>query len=480
MTRMVAAVAVVALVALGGCGGGRHAKATVLRMASPDPAGVEHDPAVAYFVKRVARLSGGRLRIELDERWARGDPGDEAGLLRDVSHGAADLGWAHTRSFGAVGVHSFEALEAPLLVDGYGVEAAVVHSALPAGMLAGVRGAGLAGLAVLAGPLSRPIGTRSPLRSAADYRGLVFGARRSRVTDLAVRALGATPRSLSYQNVAPLYLDVLRHPGRPAALEDDLDTLFFERDARAQPPWVTANVGLWPRTTALIANPRRLDALSAVQRSWVQRAAADAARYSTVAADRDAQLVRELCASGVRFTTAPPRAIASLRRATRSVYASVEQRPATRRLVRRILALRRRAAPPTVPRLPSGCHGGRGPLPSTGGIRSPLRDGVYRVQITAADLRAADATDSPGTATLTLRRGRWRLEFTEPGRYVERGTYTGSALRTTFLTTWPVPDAQFFSIVGDGDGLRFHVVHAGDLAFSRATYASHRWPRIGD
>ena len=109
----------------------------------PDPAGIEHDPAVEFFVSAVARLSGGRLRIEV-ENYPRGPDGsvDEAGVLRAVAGGEADLGWAHTGSFDAVGVHTFDALDAPMLIDNYSSEAAVIRSHVAQQMLAGVRGSG--------------------------------------------------------------------------------------------------------------------------------------------------------------------------------------------------------------------------------------------------------------------------------------------------------------------------------------------------
>jgi TRAP-type C4-dicarboxylate transport system substrate-binding protein len=82
-----------ALVASTGCSGAGDKPARVLRLASADPAGIEHEPAVAFFIDRVAKLSKGRLRIAVDERRA---PWHEVRVLQDVARGEADLGWAHT------------------------------------------------------------------------------------------------------------------------------------------------------------------------------------------------------------------------------------------------------------------------------------------------------------------------------------------------------------------------------------------------
>jgi TRAP-type C4-dicarboxylate transport system substrate-binding protein len=475
-----AAVAALGCVAMTGCGGGSPPTRTVvLRMASADPRGIGHDPAVAFFVQQVARLSHGRLRIALDERWGADGTPHEAELLRAVARGA-DLGWAHTRAFGEIGVRSFDALDAPMLVDRASVEAALIRSGLARRMLRGARSVGLEPLALLAGPLAHPVGTIAPLRAVRDFAGRAFGVRPSPVAELAVRALRARPLAMTYDNIDLLYVNVVHEPRPPAAFEDDLDSVFFDRvrgacgPPKCDPlrPWVTTNVTLWPRAAVIVANPRRLRRLTTRQRAWISAAAAAAVRYSTTVASQDRQLAPELCAAGIRFTTASPAAVASLRRAWRPVYSRLEGSPATRSMIRYLVGLRADARPssaaPSCNRPPAANDQARG-------VRSPLPDGIYRVRVTASDLRRARAasTDQPGTVTLTLRNGRWGIVITEPGRYTEEGTYAGTPLRTAW------DQNSFVSIVVDrGGGLSFHVARAEELPGARARYASHRWRRI--
>jgi TRAP-type C4-dicarboxylate transport system substrate-binding protein len=463
-------------------------------MASADPVGIEHDPAVAFFVDRVAQLSGGRLRIALDERWARGATAHEPALLRDVARGRADLGWAYASSFDRVGVNSFQVLQAPLLIDRPSVQDAVIRGPLAAQLLAGVRTAGLQGLALLAGPMSRLVGVNQPVRDVDDLRGLVFAGPDSSLADYAVHAVHGYPRRITPATVALLYVDTDGRPARPAALDEDLDSLFFDRYGGAcgsstrgcvnVGPWMTTNAILWPRAAVLVANPRRLRGLDAQERTWVAEAAAQAARYSTTRADDDARLLRELCAAGVRFTTASPAALVRLRRAWRPVYRRLRARPDARAALRTIMRLRAQAPAAAPLRPPAVC--GTRPRPSDAaahGVPSTLPDGVYRVQLTDADLRAAGANqagDRPGTATLTLRGGHWRLVLTEPGRDVRSGTYAGAALRTAWATAGHGRDETYFSIVvGRDRALRFRVAWAQNLASTQATYASHAWRRIG-
>ena len=492
--QALAAVALVG-VALAGCGEAARQRSVVLRMYSPDPAGIEHDPAVERFVERVARLSAGRLRIDVESYPRRVDGSvDEAGLLRAVEGGEADLGWAHTASFEAVGVDAFEALEVPMLIDSYPTETAVIRSALGTRMLSGVSRGGLTGLALLAGPLDRLIGTRAPLRGAGDIRGRAVAVRLSTVASRAVHALGGRAVAL-IPGLPGLYWNALNLPGPPAFAEEDLDSIFFDRyggrcdfgidRCDTSRPWVMTNVVLGPSVEAIVANPAHLRRLSATQRGWLTRAAADATAYSTAVASGDDRLAPELCAAGVRFGAASPATLAGLRSELHSLYARLEAGAAAP-AIRTILALHSRhpaAAPLPVPR---GCHREPAHAGSAHGVRSTLPNGVYRLQVSAANIREAGADGlggvQAGVETLTLRDGHWRLAFTEPsGEATEYGTYAGTPLRTAWFTDRAGQDEEeFFSIVVSPDGLLFHVVASwADDRVEGAIYASHRWLRIG-
>ena len=343
--HMCALAAALALVAATGCTDARHGPERVLRLASADPAGIEHDPAVAFFVDRVARLSGGRLRIAVDERRA---PWHERTVLLDVARGSADLGWAHTRSFEPLGVHSFVPFDAPMLIDSYNVERAVLRNPLATRMLAGTRSAGLRGLALLSGPLSRLVEVGGPLRDLADLRHLGIGLHDLVNVDgkhLHSAALYATSAVHAFPGVmypGILQEDYLGTRGARFAFEDDLNSVFFDRytgdcrpDCAAFDPSVSVNVVLWPRPAVLVANPRTFDALPVRERSWIESAASQAARYAqTIGHNAEQRLVRELCAAGVRFSAMTPGGVMSMRRAMRTAYARLERSPPTRRASR--------------------------------------------------------------------------------------------------------------------------------------------------
>ena len=51
----------------------------------------------------------------------------QAGTLEDVKTGKVDMAWVGARAFDTVGVTSFQALVAPLLIDSYDLEAKVFN-----------------------------------------------------------------------------------------------------------------------------------------------------------------------------------------------------------------------------------------------------------------------------------------------------------------------------------------------------------------
>ena len=76
----------------------------------------------------------------------------------DVAAGEVDLGWVGTRVFDTLDVKSFQALTAPMLIDSYALESAVIESGITEQMMEGLDELGVAGLGVLADGLRRPIG----------------------------------------------------------------------------------------------------------------------------------------------------------------------------------------------------------------------------------------------------------------------------------------------------------------------------------
>lgn len=333
--------------------GGSASGPVVLRMASTSAVPSDALP-VADFIRRVRALSGRTVRIQVINQWGLYTPSAEAQVIRATAAGQVDLGWAASRMFDTMRVPAFRALSAPMLIDSYPLESAVLKTTIPARMLAGLSRVHVTGLAVLGDALRHPIAVRRPLLGPADWRGLSIGTNPSGLQEQAIRALGATAvvafgpnrtHDLSTGQIQGFEFDVRRY------LHDVL-----------VPPgaYVTANVTLWPQFDVLFANPARLASLTPQQRGWLRQAAQQAAAGSvSLVAGQDSASIKKACAIGARFATATPADLAALRRSFTAVYQNLETDPQTSAFIRQIQQLKKATPPGPAPAIPAGCAAAR-------------------------------------------------------------------------------------------------------------------------
>jgi TRAP-type C4-dicarboxylate transport system substrate-binding protein len=319
----------------------------VLRMVSTSS---NPPPPVADFIHRVHVLSGGAVQIQVINQWGDYASSNEAQAVHAAATGTVDLGYAGSEAFDVVGVPGLRALSAPMLIDSYPLENAVLTSTLPARMLAGLSRVHVTGLAVLGDGLRHPIAVRRPLLAPSDWRGLSIGTYRSGVQEQAIRALGATPvvafgpyrvHDLATRAIQGFELDMQRYVHNVPV-----------PSAR----YVTANVALWPLFDVLFANPARLASLTPQQRAWLRQAAQQAAASSvSLVAGQDGPYAMQACALGARFATATPADMAALRRSLSVVYRSLDRDPQTRAFIGQIQQLKKSTPPAPAPAIPAGC-----------------------------------------------------------------------------------------------------------------------------
>src|SRR5262245_9924338 len=133
MPRRHSLIAVFAVLALAGCGssnadraGGANAKKPLVLTL------VGNEPLVSY-ADAVRRPSHGTLQLRFSPL-PSGTPEFEAKVIDDVRAGRADGAWIGSRAFDRAGVTSFDALIAPLLIDSYELQGAVLASPLASAM----------------------------------------------------------------------------------------------------------------------------------------------------------------------------------------------------------------------------------------------------------------------------------------------------------------------------------------------------------
>lgn len=404
--------------------GGRPAPtALTLTMANGGHGQEELQP----FADEVARLSGGKMRIEFRNRWL-GWPWrrPESAVIHDVAAGKADLGSVGSRAWDDVGVSSFNALHAPLLVDSYALQGQVLESGIPSEMLKALEPLRVVGLGILPGPLRKLLGVERALTQPTDFRGERIGITESRLARETLRALGATA----------IAVPAGARIGDLDGIEQQVGSIESNTyDAAAK--YLTTNINLWPRPLVLFMNEAAFAALEPVQRD-VLREAVRNARPRTLAAsqsrERDAGAV--LCRRGLSFVVATPADISTLREDLAPVYRELERDDQTRAFIARITSLRQ-ATPVAAETLPSCSTGERS------GSAAVL-DGVYTNTTAADDARRAriPAGDPiygllPLRHRLVLKSGDFVIYDISPNGQTEvgaSGTYSVYRARISFQT----------------------------------------------
>ena len=397
---------------------------------------------VQDWIDEVQRRSGGTIRIRVESGWRGRDPDYDRATIADVRAGRIDIAKIAARSWDEVGVQSFRALVAPMLIDSYPLEQRVLTSNLPTEMLQGVNKRDLAGLAVLPGLLRKPLGLSRELRRPRDFAGARIGIRPGGVATQTFAALGGK---------AVVYV-----PGDPAAVaqldgaELDAEVIAgnaYDRGSRG----LTANVNLWPRAVTLVMNKRSLSRLSAKQRQALTSSGpAAVAPAVKVFARFDAQATQVLCNRGLKLADASNSDLRALRDALSPVYAGLERDAQTKTAIAEIQSLKSglgAAGAPTV----SKC-GGNATVDT--GQSSPI-DGTYRSNVTRAQLLSnpkfepgEDNSSNYGHFTLTIGDGRFQWHGSADGipeggtatvhgdRVTLRPTYPADALGQEFIYTW--------------------------------------------
>jgi TRAP-type C4-dicarboxylate transport system substrate-binding protein len=385
------------LVVLAGCdgssadkaGGASGQKPRILTMANFDSQPGELDG----FVSEVARLSGGTIRIQVQNSWRAGQAKYETGLINDVRAGKADLGWAASRAWDSVGVMSLRALHAPLLIDSYAVQERVVHSPLVGEMLAGLEPIGLVGLGVLPGPMRKPLGISKPLVVPADYAGLTIGIQQSLVAEETMRVLDARPVWFPAKGKIDTFDAIEQQAASIDGNQYDTIGKYF-----------TGNVNLWPRPLVIFTGKKVFDSLSPDQRNALRQAVVNVIPTQTAAVRRSEQeAAGNLCRRGLEFETASPDDLAALRTAVQPVYDALAREPQTRKFLTAIAAMGKGLPAESAPTCrATGQADGQAARGS-----SPL-DGVYRVTTTAKDLLAAGV---PAGDVIPENYGTWTYVF---------------------------------------------------------------------
>jgi TRAP-type C4-dicarboxylate transport system substrate-binding protein len=406
---------------------------------------LDFTPQIQYLINRAAQISDGNIQIEVAYEVGDFAPDAEQQIVRAVAAGEFDLGYVGTQGFEALGPKNFVALTAPMLIDSYALEDAVIESGVTDQMLEGLEDVGVTGLEILSGALRKPVTVEGPVLGPDDWRGITFGTFNSEAQAEAVRALAATPMKVVGDS-----RDRALEKGTIDGFESSL-LAYRLNDQEQAAPYVAANVNLWPQTLAVVGNPDAIADLSDEQRTWLQQATDDAAERSTALVDTDATYLEGSCDAGARFALASEADLAGLHEAFAPVYAALGQDAETKTFIERIQELKESMPSAPSPPIPSDCIG-KASEQATGGTGSApaYLNGTYRWVLTQADAdKVGDSeTNYPHINTIMLTDGQL-----EGGCFgAEGGTYSVEGDRITFYSVeYDEPTTVTFSADGEGN-----------------------------
>ena len=453
----------------GGDKAGGPGEPVVLQLATVN-GDLEFTPQVQEFIDGVDALSEGGLRIEVAYEVGNFEPDSEKQVVDGVAAGSYDLGVVGTQVFDTLGVTGFRAMTAPMLVESYELQAAVIGSDAAETMMQSLDELRVDGLAMLGGTLRRPVAVEAPLGGPDDWEGVTFSTFDSELQFASVRALGASP--------VAVVGDARDQALRDGTLDGFESSVLAYRvnGQQATAPYLTTNVTLWPQTLALLADPGLESRLSDEQSDWLAAAADQAVGGSALPAT-EAESIHEVCTAGARLWQAPEADLEALREAFAPVYADLRRDQATADLLDEIEDLKASTEVQPAADIPDDCAAAQPADGGDGGGTAPrYLDGVYRYTLTHEDAVAVGQGDDPEyplTMTWWFESGTWRALGGSTGEYRVHGD--------ELTVEWVEPfEAEFtFTFTRDDDG-NLTLVPVGAMDPGDAFLMSGKqWTKIG-
>jgi TRAP-type C4-dicarboxylate transport system substrate-binding protein len=438
-----------------------------LQLAADDPPDRPGSDQIYEFARRVQRLSGGDIRIQPVLNAGGDDPNWDQRVLDNVRGGKWEMGLIPARAWDTEGVTSLRALNAPFLITSEALRDDVIASELADDLLSGLKEAGVHGLALFPEGLRHPFGFERPLLGPGDYAGAAIRSPTSATAAAVFEALGATTNDADMDAVDQ------------AGMESSYDL--------TPAGTATGNVTFFPKANALVINDEALERLDERRRAVLEKAAVETREWAIQTLPSDADAAAEYCRSGGAVVLASDADLAALERATAPVYAELERDEQTRQLIEAIRQRKNEVAPPAPPAA-CGRPEGRDEARAGGGA-DPRFDGVYRIELTDADLRAAgitaraDLDENHGIYTITIEHGSYCWEQRAPNPVNnpdECSTYEVDGSRVVWHYPIGPPEVYRFERAGDGD-LQVTLLRAGTAEarpYAEA-WAAQDWQRLG-
>lgn len=278
------------------------------------------------FMDEVEAESDGSITFTAVENWTEPDGveklSDEFTMGQAIAAGDLDAGWTSTRSFPALGIDGFRAIEAPFLIQSLAATDDIISGQIGEDALSAFTGTGLTGLAIFPGTMRYPLSADRPLLEPSDWAGkriVYYSPEADGVQARTVKALGGDPVNEGLHIIDDL---------NAGSYDGGFDSLGDVAAGGATPagPFPTSNVVMWPTVLFYVMNTDRFESLAESQRAVILAAAQHAADKAAQA--DDPTIATSVCATTARFGTSAPDQLLALRTAVEPVYEWLRNDPA--------------------------------------------------------------------------------------------------------------------------------------------------------
>jgi Tol biopolymer transport system component/TRAP-type C4-dicarboxylate transport system substrate-binding protein len=448
-----------------------------LRLAVSDEQGYPSEPLVLEFIDQVKKLSNGNIIIE--PTWDAGKnttAGFETGVIQLVWDGKADLGLAASRAWDTQGITSFQALQAPFLIDNDALAEAVATSDIAAKMLDSLSKNGIMGLTLWPEDLRHPFSLlpEKPILSPADISGRNIRVTDTGVSQKLIETLGGIPTT---------------GEGGYEGAESGL------RQARSLSgtPTATGNVTFFPKYQVLFANGAAFSKLSEAQQALLREAAAATQKKAIAEHPSEVEAAKTWCSDVGAVVLASDEQIAAFEKAAQPVFDWIEQDPLNGELVAAIKELKGKTPPSPGAQACEPELAQQIPTPDasaqTWSTGLPP-NGVWQVTLTNDEVikmgvSKAKAPEWSGVYTFTFQDGvfHWTWEGTEDYAKGQTASADGSyEVVEDFvrMTSGDVVDDVQWRL--DEEGLHFHLLATQNDPFVeiRAMFEARPYQKVGD
>jgi TRAP-type transport system periplasmic protein len=300
-----------------------------LRLAVSDARGRPSDSYVLEFIEQVKTISNGNITIK--PIWQAGDDtsvGSESGVIEHVMRGDMELGLAGSRAFDTEGTKSFQALQAPFVIDNDALSKAVATSDIATRMLDSLSSAGMVGLTMWPEDLRHPFSLvpGKPILAPEDFAGLNVRAIPSSVTYILIETFGGSPMLADYN-----------YQGAESGLRQG-----FSLNGK---PTATGNVTFFAKYQVLFTNGPAFEKLSEEQRAILRTAAAATQKKAIAEHPREVDAAKAWCADGGTVVLASAEQVAAFEAAAQPVFDAIEQEPLSAELIAAIRELKAKTEP---------------------------------------------------------------------------------------------------------------------------------------